>query len=82
MCQTLSFALAQLHSRIFFLRLETKPKPGIRLELEMYFPPNAQMSAQSKSAPRHLTRLTRQRNHEQQSHMDSDWRLLPLKPPA
>lgn len=72
MCQTLSFALVQLHSCIFFLRLETKPKPGIHLELEMYFPPNTQMSVQSKSAPRQLRHLTRQGNHEQQSHVHSE----------
>lgn len=37
----------------------------------MCFLPNTQMSVQSKSAPRQLTHLTRQRNHEQQSYTHS-----------
>ena len=37
----------------------------------MHFPPNTQMSVQSRSAPRQLTHLTRQRNHEEQSHTHS-----------
>lgn len=57
-CQTLAWY--SLHSHIiFFHQLETKPKPCIHLELEMYFPLNTQMPVQSKSAPRQPTNLTR-----------------------
>lgn len=47
----------------FFCQLETKPKPGIHLELEMYFPLNTQMPVQSKLAPH-----CHQRNGEQYLH--------------
>lgn len=60
LCQILSFALGQSAlTRVFCLWFETKPMPGIHLELEMYFPSNAQMSVQSKSAPRQLTHLNK-----------------------
>jgi len=58
-------------TRIFFLRLETKPNPGTHLEMAMYFLLKTQMSVQSKSAPSQLTPLTRQWNHEQQLYTHS-----------